>query len=94
MRINIYRRQVDGTVDLNDLNNAIKVPDTIDKMPDSDNKVPDKTEIVPDNMKKCRIVAMKCQIRLEKMPDSEQEQQIYKYVLKMALLLLLKQYRF
>lgn len=54
LRINIYRGQVDGTVDLNDLNNAIKVPD--------------KTEIVPDNMKK--------------MPDSEQEQQIYKYVLE------------
>ena len=27
LRINIYRGQVDGTVDLNDLNNAIKVPD-------------------------------------------------------------------
>ena len=47
LRINIYRGQVDGTVDLNDLNNAIKVPDTIDKM-----------------------------------PDNEQEQQIYKYVLE------------
>ena len=65
LRINIYRGQVDGTVDLN---NAIKVPDTIDKMPDSDNKVPDKTETVPDTT--------------EKMPDSEQEQQIYKYVLE------------
>ena len=46
--------EVDSTVDLNDLNNAIKVPD--------------KTETVPDTMKK--------------MPDSEQEQQIYKYVLE------------
>ena len=54
MRINIYRGQVDGTVDLNDLNNAIKVPD-------SDNEVPD---------------------TMKKMPDSEQEQQIYKYVLE------------
>ena len=68
LRINIYRGQVDGTVDLNDLNNAIKVPDTIDKMPDSGNEVPDKTETVPDTTKK--------------MPDSEQEQQIYKYVLE------------
>ena len=42
LRINIYRGQVDGTVDLN---NAIK-------MPDSGNKVPDKIEIVPDTMKK------------------------------------------
>ena len=47
LRINIYRGQVDGTVDLNDVNNTIKVPDT-----------------------------------MKKMPDSEQEQQIYKYVLK------------
>ena len=47
LRINIYRGQVDGTVDLNDFNNAIKVPDTT-----------------------------------EKMPDNEQEQQIYKYVLR------------
>ena len=64
----LIERQVDGTVDLNDLNNAIKVPDTIDKMPDSGNEVPDKTETVPDTTKK--------------MPDSEQEQQIYKYVLE------------
>ena len=42
LRINIYRGQVDGTVDLN---NAIK-------MPDSGNKVPDKIETVPDTMKK------------------------------------------
>lgn len=54
LRINIYRGQIDSTVDLNDLNNAIK-------MSDSGNKVPDTTE---------------------KMPDSEQEQQIYKYVLE------------
>ena len=65
LRINIYRGQVDGTVDLN---NAIKVPDIIDRMPDSGDEVPDKTETVPDTM--------------EKMPDSEQKQQIYKYVLE------------
>ena len=47
LRINIYRGQVDGTVDLNDVNNTIKVPDT-----------------------------------MKKMPDSEREQQIYKYVLE------------
>ena len=68
LRINIYRGQVDGTVDLNDVNNTIKVPDTMKKMPDSGNEVPDKTETVPDTT--------------GKMPDSEQEQQIYKYVLK------------
>ena len=82
LRINIYRRQVDGIVDLNDLNNAIKVPYTIYKMPDSDNKVPDKTEIVPDNMKKVPNSGNEVPDTTEKMPDSEQEQQIYKYVLE------------
>lgn len=80
--------QVDGTVDLN---NAIKVPDTIDKMPDSDNKVPDKTEIVPDNMKKCRIVAMRCQIRLRKCRIVNRNNKSINMYWKMALLLLLKQ---
>ena len=55
LRINIYRGQVDGTVDLNDLNNAIKVPDTIDKMPDSGNEVPDTTEKMPDSEQEQQI---------------------------------------
>ena len=82
LRINIYRGQVNGTVDLNDLNNAIKVPDTTEKVPDSGNKVPDKTEIVPDNMKKMPDSGNEVPDTTEKMPDSEQEQQIYKYVLE------------
>ena len=72
MRINIYRGQVDGTVDLN---NAIKVPDTIDEMPD-------KTKTVPDTMKKMPDSGNEVPDTIEKMPDSEQEQQIYKYVLE------------
>ena len=76
----LIERQVDGTVDLNDLNNAIKVPNTIDKMPDSNNKVPDKAEIVPDTMKKIPDSSDGMPDKTEKMPDSEQEQQIYKYV--------------
>ena len=68
MRINIYRGQVDGTVDLNDLNNAIKVPDSDNEVPDTMKKMPDSDNEVPDTT--------------EKMPDSEQEQQIYKYVLE------------
>ena len=72
LRINIYRGQVDGTVDLN---NAIKVPDTIDEMPD-------KTETVPDTMKKMPDSGNEVPDTTEKMPDSEQEQQIYKYVLE------------
>ena len=55
MRINIYRGQVDGTVDLNDLNNAIKVPDTIDKVPDSDNEVPDTMKKMPDSEQEQQI---------------------------------------
>ena len=82
LRINIYRGQVDGTVDLNDLNNAIKVPDTIDKMPDSGNEVPDKTETVPDTMGKMPDSDNEVPDTTEKMPDSEREQQIYKYVLE------------
>ena len=45
LRINIYRGQVDGTVDLN---NAIK-------MPDSGNKVPDTTEKMPDSEQEQQI---------------------------------------
>ena len=75
LRINIYRGQVDGTVDLNDLNNAIKVPD-------SGNGVPDRTETVPDTMKKMPDSGNEVPDTTEKMPDSEQEQQIYKYVLE------------
>ena len=45
LRINIYRGQVDGTVDLN---NAIK-------MPDSGNKVPDMTEKMPDSEQEQQI---------------------------------------
>ena len=76
MRINIYRGQVDGTVvDLNEPNNTIKVPNTIDKMPDSDNKVPDTMKRMPDSCNKVPDT-------IKKMPDNEQEQQIYKYVLE------------
>ena len=52
LRINIYRGQVDGTVDLN---NAIKVPNTIGKMPDSGNEVPDTTEKIPDSEREQQI---------------------------------------
>ena len=82
LRINIYRCQVDGTVDLNDLNNAIKMPDTIDKMPDSANGVPDKTGKVPDTMGKMPDSSNRVPDTTEKIPDNEQEQQIYKYVLE------------
>ena len=41
LRINIYRGQVDSTVDLNDLNNVIKMPDTGNEVPDTTEKMPD-----------------------------------------------------
>ena len=71
----LIERQVDGTVDLNDLNNAIKVPNTIDKMPDSIEKMPDTAKEMPDSSDGVPD-------KTEKMPDNEQEQQIYKYVLE------------
>ncbi len=67
LRINIYRGQI-APNDLNALNNAYKVPDTIEKVPDNAKEVPDTIEKVPDSA--------------NKMPDNEQEQQIYKYVLE------------
>ncbi len=91
LRINIFRGQVDGTVDLNDLNNAIKMPDTIDKMPDSANGVPDKTGKVPDTMGKCRIVLIECRIRQKKYRIMNRNNKFINMYWKMALLLLLKQ---
>lgn len=45
LRINIYRGQINDTVDLNydlnDLNSAKKVPDSAEKVPDSADKMPD-----------------------------------------------------
>lgn len=72
LRINIYRGQVNDTVDRgSDLN----VPNSAGKMPDSGNEVPDSTKKMPDTSKKVPDSSMK-------MPDSEQEQLIYKYVLE------------
>ena len=75
LRINIYRGQIGGTVDLNELNNVDKMPDTIEKMPDSANGVPNTIGKVPDS-------ADKVPDTMERMPENEQEQQIYKYVLE------------
>ena len=65
LRINIYRRQV-KTIDPNELNDAIKVPDNAGTVPDTREGMPNSAEIVPDTD--------------EKTPDNEQEQRIYKYV--------------
>lgn len=68
LRINIYRGQINATVDLNDLDNTDKMPDHAGKVPESADKMPDNTEKVPDT--------------IENLPENEQEQQIYKYVLE------------
>lgn len=75
LRINIYRGQIEDTVDLNDINNAKKVLDTIEKMPDNAGEVPDIIKKMPDN-------ADEVPDTTEGLPDNKQEQQIYKYVLE------------
>lgn len=72
LRINIYRGQV-APNDLNDLNNANKVPDTTEGLPDTTDKVPDTMEKMPDSSNGVPDTT-------EEVPDNEQEQQIYKYV--------------
>ena len=79
LRINIYRGQVDGTVDLNDLNTAVKPPLKCRILLIKCRIVPAKCRIVPA---KCRILLIKCRIMSNKVPDNAQEQQIYRYVLE------------
>lgn len=75
LRINIYRGQIDGTVDLNDIYNAAKMPDRTDKVPDNATRVPDNAAKMPDTNDKVPDT-------IERLPENDQEQQIYKYVLK------------
>ena len=86
LRINIYRGQVE-TIDPNELNDAIKVPDnagavpdTREGMPDSAEAVPDTNEKVPDTREGMPNSAEIVPDTDEKTPDNEQEQRIYKYV--------------
>ena len=79
LRINIYRGQV-KTIDLNELNGAIKVPDTRGGMPDSAEKVPDTREEMPDSVSEVSDIEDPVPDTDEKMPDNEQEQRVYKYV--------------
>ena len=79
LRINIYRGQV-KTIDPNELNGAIKVPDTREGMPDSAEKVPDARGRMPDSVSEVPDIEDSVPDTDEKMPDNEQEQRIYKYV--------------
>ncbi len=86
LRINIYRGQV-KTIDPNELNDAIKVPDNAGAVPDTREEMPDSAEIVPDTNEKVPDTreGMPNSAKIvpdtdEKTPDNEQEQRIYKYV--------------
>ena len=86
LRINIYRRQV-KTIDPNELNNVIKVPDNAGAVPDTRERMPDSAKIVPDTNEKVpdtrEVMPNSAEIvpdTDEKTPDNEQEQRIYKYV--------------
>ena len=93
LRINIYRKQV-KPIDPNELNDAIKVPDTGEKLPDSTEIVtntrggmPDTAEKVsnahkgmPDSISEVPDTWNPVPDTDKKMPDNEQEQRIYKYV--------------
>ena len=75
LRINIYRGQIDGTVDLKALNNVDKMPDSAYEMPNTPEKVPNTIEKIPDS-------ADEMPDTMEGLPENEQEQQIYKYGLE------------
>ena len=93
LRINIYRRQV-KPIDPNELNDAIKVPDTGEKLPDSTEIVPNTRGGMPDTAEKVSNAHKGMPDSIsevpdtwnpvpdtdKKMPDNEQEQRIYKYV--------------
>ena len=85
LRINIYR----GQVEVDNLNDASKVPDitdgvldTVGTMPDTTDIVPDTTEIVPNTTD---IVPDTTEIvpdTTDVVPDTEQKQKVYMYVLE------------
>ena len=64
LRINIYR----GQVEVDNLNDASKVPDIIDGVPDTAEIVPDTVDTMPDTT--------------DVVPDTEQKQKVYMYVLE------------
>ena len=93
LRINIYRKQV-KPIDPNELNDAIKVPDTGEKLPDSTEIVPNTRGGMPDTAEKVSNAHKGMPDSIsevpdtwnpvpdtdKKMPDNEQEQRIYKYI--------------
>jgi len=92
LRINIYR----GQVEVDNLNDASKVPDIIDGvldtvgiMPDTTDVVPDTAEIVPDTVDTMPDTTDVVPDTVDTMPDTtdvvpdtEQKQKVYMYVLE------------
>ena len=85
LRINIYR----GQVEVDNLNDASKVPDIIDGvldtvgiMPDTTDIVPDTTGIVPDTAEIVPDTVDTMPDTTDVVPDTEQKQKVYMYVLE------------
>ena len=85
LRINIYR----GQVEVDNLNDASKVPDitdgvldTVEIMPDTTDVVPDTAEIVPDTAEIVPDTVDTMPDTTDVVPDTEQKQKVYMYVLE------------
>ena len=85
LRINIYR----GQVEVDNLNDASKVPDitdgvldTVGTMPDTTDIVPDTTEIVPNTTDVVPDTVDTMPDTTDVVPDTEQKQKVYMYVLE------------
>ena len=85
LRINIYR----GQVEVDNLNDASKVPDIIDGvletvgiMPDTTDIVPDTAGIVPDTAEIVPDTVDTMPDTTDVVPDTEQKQKVYMYVLE------------
>ena len=78
LRINIYR----GQVEVDNLNDASKVPDITDGVLDTVGTMPDTTEIVPNTTDIVPDTAEIVPDTTDVVPDTEQKQKVYMYVLE------------
>ena len=78
LRINIYR----GQVEVDNLNDASKVPDIIDGVLDTVGIMPDTTDVVPDTAEIVPDTVDTMPDTTDVVPDTEQKQKVYMYVLE------------
>ena len=78
LRINIYR----GQVEVDNLNDASKVPDITDGVLDTVGIMPDTTDIVPDTAEIVPDTVGTMPDTTDVVPDTEQKQKVYMYVLE------------